>query len=212
MGQSFSYRRHFSELNTEHEAQLQRFRELVLDWNSRINLISRKDTETFEIRHVLHSLSVIRYIRFWSGARVLDLGTGGGFPGIPLAIVNPEVQFILVDSIEKKMKAVADMVAQLGLGNVRVLRSRVEELKDPVDYVVSRAVAPMPELVRWTREIVLPGQAGSLPNGWLVLKGGDLTEELRPFGKSAEVQPLKVYWQDDFFDTKSLVYLPRQQV
>ncbi len=212
MGHSFSYRGHLPELSTEHEVQLQRFREIVLDWNSRINLISRKDTETFEIRHVLHSLSIIRYIRFWTGARVLDLGTGGGFPGIPLAIVNPEVQFTLVDSIEKKMKAVADMVAQLGLGNVRVVRSRVEDIKSPVDYVVSRAVAPMPELVHWTREIVLPGQAGSLPNGWLVLKGGDLKEELRPFGKSAEVQPLQAYWEDDFFETKSLVYVPRQQV
>ncbi|MFM9055298.1 MAG: 16S rRNA (guanine(527)-N(7))-methyltransferase RsmG, partial [Bacteroidota bacterium] len=136
---------------------MRRFKELVLDWNARINLISRKDTETFEVRHVLHSLSVNRYIRFWAGARVLDLGTGGGFPGIPLAIVNPEVQFTLVDSIEKKMKAVADMVAQLELGNVRVVRSRVEEIKEPFDYVVSRAVAPMPDLVRWTRGCVLSG-------------------------------------------------------
>ena len=141
---------------------------------------------------------------------VLDLGTGGGFPGIPLAILNPEVHFILVDSIEKKIRAVADIVECLELRNVEVVRGRVEELSVQVDYIVSRAVAPMDELVRWTKKQLRPGQAGSLPNGWVVLKGGDLKEELMNYRKEVEIQPLKKYFDDEFFDTKVIVYLARQ--
>lgn len=210
MGHSLSYRTLWAEITSQEEQSLQAFRDVFLAWNEKINLISRKDTESFEIRHVVHSLSIARFIRFYPGAEVMDLGTGGGFPGIPLAIRFPEVSFVLVDSIEKKLMAVRDMVDTLGLKNVEVVRGRAETLNRSFDYVVSRAVATMTNLVRWTRSSVRSGQQGSLPNGWLVLKGGDLREELKPFGRLAEIQPLASYWSDPFFETKSLVYLPRQ--
>ena len=210
IGLSFSYRDYLPGLSPEKENQLQQFKKLFLEWNEKINLISRKDTEAFEIKHVLHSLSITRFIRFDDGAKVLDLGTGGGFPGIPLAIYYPEVSFTLVDSIDKKMKAVKDMVEELDLQNVRVVRGRAEELTDSFDYVVSRAVAPMNDLVRWTRNQLKPGQKGSLPNGWVVLKGGDLKEELSLFKKEVELQRLREWWKDEFFETKVIVYLARQ--
>lgn len=210
MGQGFDYTQYLRNVTPGQQESLVRFRAIFLEWNQRINLISRKDTESFELKHVVHSLAIHRFIRFYKGARVLDLGTGGGFPGIPLAICHPDVHFTLVDSIEKKIKAVEDMVQQLGLKNVVVLRSRAEELPQEFDYVVSRAVAPMPDLVRWTCRVLVEGQQGSLPNGWLVLKGGDLKEELAPFGKNVEIQNISEWWQDEFFETKCLVYLPRQ--
>lgn len=210
MGLSFSYQQYLPKITGEQVDALQLFKEVFLDWNSRINLISRKDTELFEVKHVLHSLSIARFIRFNPGARVLDLGTGGGFPGIPLAILFPEVNFILVDSIEKKMKVVADIVEKLHLKNVKVHRGRVEDMDLKVDYVVSRAVAPMNDLVHWTKNIIKEGQIGSLPNGWVVLKGGDLAEELEQYRKSAEIQNISDYWPDEFFETKRIVYLARQ--
>lgn len=209
-GHFFSYRDYFPGLDAAQEKKLAEFKDIFLEWNARINLISRKDTESFEVKHVLHSLAIARFIRFNPDARVLDLGTGGGFPGIPLAIYFPQTQFILVDSIDKKVKAVADMVDRLGLSNVTVQRGRVEDLKMEVDYVVSRAVAPMDDLVRWTRNILISGQKGSLPNGWVILKGGDLKEELSNFGKSVEIQPIGNWWKDEFFGTKAIVYLARQ--
>jgi 16S rRNA (guanine527-N7)-methyltransferase len=210
MGQGFDFTQYIQSVTAVQQESLGFFRSIFLEWNQRINLISRKDTESFELKHVVHSLAIRRFIRFYDGARVLDLGTGGGFPGIPLAICNPDVKFTLVDSIEKKIKAVEDMVQQLGLKNVVVLITRAEELQQEFDYVVSRAVAPMPDLVRWTYRILVEGQQGSLPNGWLVLKGGDLKDELAPFGKNIEIQNISEWWQDDFFETKCLVYLPRQ--
>lgn len=210
MGLSFSYGDYLPEITPGKEAILKEFKLRFLEWNEKINLISRKDTESFEVRHVLHSLAIAKFIRFDAGARVLDLGTGGGFPGIPLAIFFPEVSFTLIDSIDKKTKAVKDIVESLGLQNVRVVRGRAEELQEEFDYVVSRAVAPMNDLVRWTRNQLKPGQKGSLPNGWVVLKGGDLKEELVEFRKEVELQRLREWWKDEFFETKVLVYLARQ--
>jgi 16S rRNA (guanine527-N7)-methyltransferase len=210
MGLSFSYQNYLPKITPGQVELLVRFKEIFLDWNSRINLISRKDTELFEVKHVLHSLSISRFIRFNPGARVLDLGTGGGFPGIPLAILFPEVKFILVDSIEKKMKVVADIVEQLQLKNVAVKRGRVEEMDLEVDYVLSRAVAPMSDLIHWTKDKLIEGQVGSLPNGWVILKGGDLSEELGFYRKMVEIQKISDYWEDEFFETKLIVYLARQ--
>lgn len=210
MGLSFAYQNYLPKITPGQVELLVRFKEIFLDWNSRINLISRKDTELFEVKHVLHSLSISRFIRFNPGARVLDLGTGGGFPGIPLAILFPEVKFILVDSIEKKMKVVADIVEQLQLKNVAVKRGRVEEMDLEVDYVLSRAVAPMNDLIHWTKDKLIEGQVGSLPNGWVILKGGDLSEELGFYRKMVEIQKISDYWEDEFFETKLIVYLARQ--
>ncbi|MFM7014818.1 MAG: 16S rRNA (guanine(527)-N(7))-methyltransferase RsmG [Bacteroidota bacterium] len=197
------------------ESQLQLFSQheiLFKEWNEKVNLVSRKDIEHLAIKHILHSLSIAKYIRFDDGARVLDIGTGGGFPGIPLAIFYPNVQFTLVDSIEKKIKVVEDIVQRLKLTNVKVIRARVEDLKQDFDYVVSRAVAPMPELVQWSKANCKMGQVGSLPNGWVVLKGGDLKEELQPYKKVVEVQSIFKYFPIEFFETKSIVYIPRQSI
>lgn len=192
-------------LFTKHE-------ELFKEWNEKVNLVSRKDIDHLTIKHILHSLSLTKYIRFNEGARVLDIGTGGGFPGIPLAIYYPEVNFTLVDSIEKKIKVVEELVRELDLKNVVVKRTRVEELKEDFDYVVSRAVAPMTDLVEWSFKNCKMGQVGSLPNGWVVLKGGDLKEELSPFKKIVEVQSIHAYFPLAFFETKSIVYIPRQSL
>lgn len=212
LGSSFSYRAYLPGLSPAQEEVLHRFKLVFTEWNTRINLISRKDIDLFEVNHVVHSLAIARYIRFNPGAEVMDLGTGGGFPGIPLSIVFPEAQFTLVDSIAKKTGAVTAMVGELGLQNVKVVRARVEELDGRVDYVVSRAVAPMEDLVLWTKRILAPGQRGSLPNGWVVLKGGDLKQELSRFSKNIEIKCIRDYWKDDFFEAKKIVYLPRQLV
>ena len=192
-------------LFTKHE-------ELFKAWNEKVNLVSRKDIDHLTVKHILHSLSLVKYIRFDDGARILDIGTGGGFPGIPLAIYYPNVKFTLVDSIEKKIKVVEDLVRELDLKNVTVKRARAEELKEDFDYVVSRAVAPMSELVGWSIKNCKMGQIGSLPNGWVVLKGGDLKEELSPYKKVVEVQSIHEYFPLEFFETKSIVYIPRQSL
>ncbi len=212
MGLSFLLKSAFPELTP---AQLELFEKhavLFKEWNEKINLVSRKDIDQLAERHILHSLAIAKYIRFNSGAKVMDIGTGGGFPGIPLAIYFPEVEFILVDSIAKKMMVVDDLVKQLGLTNVQVVRGRAEELDVRVDYVVSRATAPMTDLVNWSIDQLSKGQKGSLPNGWVVLKGGDLKEELRPFAKEIEIQNVKSYFNAEYFEGKVIVYLQRQRV
>ncbi|MFM2156055.1 MAG: rRNA ((527)-N(7))-methyltransferase RsmG [Bacteroidota bacterium] len=203
---------YFPNLSEEQLALFVKHEELFKSWNEKVNLVSRKDIENLTVKHILHSLSLVKYIRFDEGARVLDIGTGGGFPGIPLAIYYPNVKFTLVDSIEKKIKVVEDIVRELDLKNVIVKRARAEELKEDFDYVVSRAVAPMPELVGWSFKNCKMGQVGSLPNGWVVLKGGDLKEELSPYKKVVEVQPIHEYFPMEFFETKAIVYIPRQSL
>ncbi len=202
----------FPELSEQQLLLFAKHEELFKTWNEKVNLVSRKDIDNLTVKHILHSLSIVKYIRFDGGARVLDIGTGGGFPGIPLAIYYPNVKFTLVDSIEKKIKVVEDLVSELDLKNVTVKRARAEELKEDFDYVVSRAVAPMSELVGWSFKNCKMGQVGSLPNGWVVLKGGDLKEELSPYKKVVEVQPIHEYFPLDFFETKSIVYIPRQSL
>lgn len=193
-------------------AQKDRFAALLPlygEWNARINVLSRKETpEQWGIRHVLHSLAIARFIAFKPGAAVMDLGTGGGFPGIPLAILFPETSFYLVDSIGKKIKVVQAVTEALALTNVRAEQIRAEDVAGRFDFVVSRAVAPLPELHAWIRNKIKPVSQHALPNGLICLKGGDLTAELAPFGRRVEVQPIADYFSDDFFETKQIVYLP----
>ena len=181
--------------------------ELYKDWNQKINVVSRKDIDELYLRHVLHSTGIARVQQFKEGSSIMDVGTGGGFPGIPLAILFPEVQFTLVDSIGKKIKVVNEVVDGLELDNVTTVNSRVEEVKGQYDFIVSRAVAQMETFVRWVKDNVAKKSNHELKNGILYLKGGDLTEELAPFPK-ATIYPLTDYFEEDFFRTKSVVHLP----
>ena len=180
---------------------------LYRDWNSKINVISRKDIDNLYEHHVLHSLSIAKLLPFQPGSTIMDVGTGGGFPGIPLAILFPECQFLLIDSIGKKIKVASEVAQALGLTNVVCKQERVEEEKQKFDFVVSRAVMPLPDLVKLIRKNISPKQKNAVPNGLVVLKGGDLKEELRPF-KEAELTPCSTWFQGEWFDTKQVIYLP----
>nr|WP_299073262.1 16S rRNA (guanine(527)-N(7))-methyltransferase RsmG [uncultured Allomuricauda sp.] len=194
------------------DVQTQHFKDLEVlyqDWNQKINVVSRKDINELYLRHVLHSLGIAKIQKFNEGSSILDVGTGGGFPGIPLAILFPEVQFTLVDAIGKKIKVVQEVVDGLQLENVKTLHSRVEDLDEQFDFIVSRAVAAMPTFVHWTKGKVKKDSAHERKNGILYLKGGDLTEELKEY-RTAQVFELKDYFEEDFFETKKVVYLPQK--
>jgi 16S rRNA (guanine527-N7)-methyltransferase len=182
--------------------------DLYTGWNNKINLISRKDIENLYEKHILHSLGIAKVIRFTDQSAVLDIGTGGGFPGIPLAILFPRVWFLLIDSIGKKIKVAEDIALQIGLKNVECCHERAEEEKRQFDFVVSRAVMPLPDLVKITRKNILREQQNALPNGFLCLKGGDLQAELAPFRKKVVEYDLDNYFYEDFFKTKKVIYLP----
>ena len=192
------------------ETQVQHFKQLELlymEWNAKINVISRKDIAALYERHVLHSLGIAKVQPFNPGARILDVGTGGGFPGIPLAILFPEAEFYLVDSIGKKIKVVEEVSAALGLKNVKAAHIRAEKVKGEFDFIVSRAVTTMPDFVKWVRKKVAKKQQHTLKNGILYLKGGDLTEELSLYS-SASLYELSAFFDEDFFETKKVVHLP----
>lgn len=180
---------------------------LYRDWNSKINVISRKDIDNLYEHHVLHSLAIAKFLPFQPGTTILDVGTGGGFPGIPLAILFPECQFVLIDSIRKKILVATEIEKALGLTNVICKQERAEEEKQKFDFVVSRAVMPMPDLVKLVRKNIKPTPMNAIPNGLIVLKGGDLKEELRPF-KEAELIPCTQWFKGEWFDTKQVIYLP----
>jgi len=180
---------------------------LYKDWNQKINVVSRKDIEELYLRHVLHSLGIAKIQPFNRDASILDVGTGGGFPGIPLAILYPDVRFTLVDSIGKKIKVVDEVVAGLGLENVTTINDRVEVVPGKFDFIVSRAVAAMPTFVHWVKGKIKKDSRHERKNGILYLKGGDLGEELKGY-KTAEIFDLTDYFEADFFATKKLVYLP----
>lgn len=192
------------------EDQLKKFAQLqplYEEWNSKINVISRKDMDQFYIHHVLHALGIAKVIRFKEGTSILDIGTGGGFPGIPLAILFPECNFYLVDSIGKKIKVVDEVVQALGLTNVRTKHTRAEDLKEKFDFVVSRAVTQMPVFMTWARKLVHQKHKNGLPNGILYLKGGDLKEEMKPIKNYHTFYELSDYYSEEFFETKKVVYV-----
>lgn len=181
---------------------------LYRDWNSKINVISRKDIDNLYEHHVLHSLAIAKWVPFQPDTTILDVGTGGGFPGIPLAIMFPQCRFVLVDSIGKKIKVASEVAKALGLTNVVCKQERVEEEKEKFDFVVSRAVMPLPDLVKLVRKNISNTHRNAMPNGLIVLKGGDLQAEVAPYIKTAEIAPCSKWFRGEWFETKQLIYLP----
>jgi 16S rRNA (guanine527-N7)-methyltransferase len=198
--------KYFPDLTEKQLEQFARLETLYTEWNAKINVISRKDIEELYTRHVLHSLGIAKVMSFKPGASVLDVGTGGGFPGIPLAILFPETNFYLIDVIAKKIKVVQEIASALGLKNVRAEQKRAETVNEEFDFIVSRAVTNMPDFVKWVRGKVKKDQNHDLPNGILYLKGGDLTEELQVFQR-VTIYNLSDYFEDEFFETKKVVHL-----
>ena len=199
--------RYFPQLTEQQQQQFAALDALYRDWNAKINVISRKDIDNLYPHHVLHSLGIAKVISFRPGTHVMDIGTGGGFPGIPLAILFPEVQFHLLDSIGKKIKVAQAVADALQLSNVRTSHKNVIEEKEKYDFVVSRAVMQMGDLVRLVRKNVHHDQRSSLPNGLICLKGGDIQQEMRPFKHCCDVWPLHTYFEEEFFETKKVGYV-----
>jgi 16S rRNA (guanine527-N7)-methyltransferase len=200
-------RSYFPDLTDKQIRQFEMLFPLYQEWNSQINVISRKDIDELYLRHVLHSLAIARFHSFKAGSKILDIGTGGGFPGIPLAIYFPDCQFTLCDSIAKKIKVVDGVVEALGLKNVTTHVGRVEKVDDKFDFIVSRAVAPLVELVTWTKSKLSRDNKNSIKNGWICLKGGDLVEEASATGKDFQLLPLQTWFEEEFFLTKRIVYV-----
>lgn len=201
--------KYFPGLTEEQRRQFAALWDLYADWNAKINVVSRKDFDQLYLRHVLHSLAIAKVCAFEAGSRVLDVGCGGGFPSVPLAILFPEVRFTAVDSIRKKIAVVEGVAAGLGLQNLTPRCARVESLSERFDYVVSRAVTAMPEFVGWVWNKIEKGQRGSLPNGILYLKGGDLAEELALTRRRWTLYDIARFFDEEFFETKKVVYTPR---
>lgn len=200
--------KYFNELTPRQVEQFSMLQDLYNEWNSKINVISRKDIDELYLRHVLHSLAIVKVIKFKPGTKILDVGCGGGFPGIPLAIMFPDVDFTLVDSIGKKILVVNEVAAALGLKNVKGIHERVEKLKDNFDFIVSRAVTAFPKFVAMSRSRIAVKQINALPNGIIYLKGGDFQDEIKPFINKAEVFNIPDFFEEDFFETKKIIYLP----
>ena len=198
---------YFTELTDRQKSQFAALDSLYKEWNAKINVISRKDIDALYTRHVLHSLGIAKVVTFKPGSKILDVGTGGGFPGIPLAILFPESDFYLVDSIGKKIQVVQEVAQALGLKNVRAEHIRAEKVKGEFDFIVSRAVTNMNDFVKWVRKKIAKKKQHDLANGILYLKGGDLTQELANFPR-AKLYDLSDYFSDAFFETKKVVHLP----
>jgi 16S rRNA (guanine527-N7)-methyltransferase len=199
--------KYFPNLTEEQIDRFEKLYNLYVEWNSKINVISRKDIDELYLRHVLHSLAIAKVIQFKDGTKIMDVGTGGGFPGVPLAIMFPNCSFHLVDSINKKLKVINAVSEALNLTNITTTHSRVEAINDHYDFIVSRAVTAMPAFVGWVKNKVLKKSRHDIKNGILYLKGGDLTEELKDFPK-ATLYKLSDYFMEDFFETKKVVHLP----
>ncbi len=204
--------KYFPELTAEQFGQLEMLQQLYAEWNEKINVISRKDTDNLMERHVLHSLAISKFITFAKGTMVLDIGTGGGFPGIPLAIFFPDTEFVLCDSIAKKIHVAESISETIGLRNTDFVVGRAEQLKERFDFIVSRAVAPMEQLYRWSAKLIKPNCINSKYNGFLLLKGGDLaaeTKTLKQLNKKLIIEetPLNQWFDEPFFETKKLIYI-----
>ena len=200
--------KYFNNLTSQQISQFTSLYDLYLDWNSKINVISRKDIENLYEHHVLHSMAIAQIINFKPGTTVLDVGTGGGFPGIPLAILFPEVKFTLIDSIGKKIKVANEVATAIGLKNIFLKHERAQEEKALFDFVVSRAVMPLEELVKLIRKNIAKKSINALPNGLICLKGGELQHEILPFKNIAESYEIDEFFKEEFFQKKKVVYLP----
>lgn len=200
--------KYFPNLSNEQETQLKALYALYADWNNKINVISRKDIDNLYERHILHSLSIIKVFGFVPGTSFLDIGTGGGFPGIPLAILLPQCTFHLVDSIGKKIKVASEISTAIGLKNTTFQHIRAEQVTSKHDYVVSRAVMPLPELVKIAKPRISKTIINAYPNGIICLKGGNLDAEIAPYKKYAEVTPIDTLFCEEFFATKRIIYIP----
>lgn len=203
-------KRYFPKLTETQHSQLAQLDELYRFWNAQINLISRKDIDNLYIHHILHSLALTKVIGFMPGSKIMDVGTGGGFPGIPLAIMFPEVEFHLVDSIGKKIKVVNEVANALGLKNVTAEHIRVEQVKDKFDFIVSRAVTTLPEFCGWVQGKFLKLNKHKVHNGIFYLKGGDLTNEIQPYKKKVSVFSISDFFTEEYYVEKKIVYLPLQ--
>lgn len=199
---------YFPDISETQFNQFQQLEALYIEWNNAINVISRKDTDNFYERHVLHSLSIAKIIQFKSGTKILDIGTGGGFPGIPLAILFPECQFTLIDSIGKKIKVVNEISGEISLQNVTAIHARAEQITEQFDFIISRAVTSMESFLPWTKNKILKDHKNTLKNGILYLKGGDLTAELKAVKQSYQLFDLNTVFAESFFETKKIVYVP----
>ena len=200
--------KYFPELTPRQREQFGTMLRLYPEWNEKINVISRKDIDNLEVNHILHSLALVKFVKFMPGTTVLDLGTGGGLPGLPMAVYFPEVEFLLVDRTGKKLKVAEDIAAQAGLTNVSFMHGDAAEVKQKFDFVVSRAVMPLPDMVRLVRRLISKENSNAIPNGLLCLKGGDMEQELARFKNKVLVDEISCYFKEDFFKTKKIVYLP----
>ncbi|MFV0330020.1 MAG: 16S rRNA (guanine(527)-N(7))-methyltransferase RsmG [Dysgonomonas sp.] len=199
--------KYFPDITEKQKEQFAALFDLYADWNSKINVISRKDIENLYTHHVLHSLAIAKLIQFTDGTQIMDVGTGGGFPGVPLAILFPKCNFLLVDSIGKKIRVATEVSNAIGLKNIQFRHCRAEEVKEKFDFVVSRAVMTLPDLVKIIRKNVSKDQHNALPNGLICLKGGNLEGELKPFKKAAEADDLSMFFEEEYFKTKKIVYV-----
>ncbi len=200
--------KYFPSLTDRQKEQFAALYDLYYDWNNKINVISRKDIENLYLHHVLHSLAIAKVIQFRPGTRVMDFGCGGGFPSIPLAIIFPDTQFHLVDSIGKKIRVATEIASSIGLANVRATHSRVQDIKEKYNFVVSRAVMQLPELIKICSKNIAKEQLNALPNGVICLKGGNIEGEIMPFKKYTETTDLSTFFDEDFFKDKKVVYVP----
>lgn len=200
--------KYFPNLSETQKEQFKALYGLYLEWNAKINVISRKDIDNLYEHHILHSLAIAKFISFTPGTRIMDLGTGGGFPGIPLAIMYPETEFLLNDRINKKLTVGREVAEAIGLKNVSFRHCGAEEIKEKFDFVVSRAVMPLPDLIKIIRKNISKEQHNGIANGLICLKGGDLVQELAPYRRVAIIEDIKDYFTEEFFETKNVIYVP----